>query len=93
VIPYLPVYLTSKELKKRKDYAVSLRKLNKRVAESKALLEDTGVEIRRLSDEQISNFYESYFKMNMEFKHDKMPSYFNADNWLKVWKLDRKMEE
>ena len=94
VIPYFPVYNSDSELKKRKDYILSVKKLNKRVVESKKLLEDTGVKIRRLSDEQLKNFYESYFKMHFVFNRDKMPFYFNADKWLEVWKADRKpMEE
>ncbi|MBW2995653.1 hypothetical protein KY312_04835 [Candidatus Woesearchaeota archaeon] len=92
VIPYSPVYEDNKDLKKRKNFKKSLRKLNKRVFDSKKLLEATGVKTRRLSDKQLENFYDSYFKMHFVFMQDKMPYYFKSDEWLKKWKTES-MEE
>ena len=92
VIPYNPLYINDKELKKRKDFKDSLLKLNRRVVESKKLLEATGVKTRRLSDNELENFYDSYFKMHFVFNQDKMPYYFKSDEWLKLWKIES-MEE
>ena len=88
VIPYLSPCSNEKELKQ--DYEGYLKKLNKRVKECKEMLEKTGVNLRRLSDDELENFYHSYFNMHFLVSQNKAPYYINADKWLKIWKSEAK---
>lgn len=88
VISHNPVYSKDSEIKKRIYYKKSLKILEKRVKQTKELLEKTGVEIKRLTNTDLENLYSSYFTMFLQLNKKKNSRYLSSKRWLDMWKME-----
>jgi hypothetical protein len=93
VIPYLPNVKKSwssffSKAKKTEETEKSIAMLNKRVAESKELLEKTGVKMHLVQNEQLKNLYISYFLIvNKTGTGDKL-AYSSPGSWFDEFKKE-----
>ncbi len=87
VIPFRPEYSSEAEIRNRIYYRKALKILEKRINETKELLEKTGVKIKRLTNTDLENLYSSYFNMFLQLNKTKNSRYLHSKRWLDMMKM------
>jgi hypothetical protein len=62
--------------------------VKQRSEQTKELLENTGVKIKRLTNTDLENLYSSYFTMFLQLNKTKNSRYLPSKRWLDMWKME-----
>jgi hypothetical protein len=88
IISHKPTFIKDKDIKKRIYYKKSLDIVKQRSEQTKELLENTGVKIKRLTNTDLENLYSSYFTMFLQLNKTKNSRYLPSKRWLDMWKME-----